>query len=83
MEPLWRHMAIEWETIFQWLLSFSALILVWLILRLRQKRIIASLSNIDDYSGEARDPEQLMRLDDEAMTELSKLLDDENVNWEN
>ncbi|HJO42553.1 MAG TPA: hypothetical protein QF508_04010 [Candidatus Thalassarchaeaceae archaeon] len=83
MEPLWRHMAIEWETIFQWLLSFSALILVWLILRLRQKRIIASLSNIDDYSGEARDPEQLMRLDDEAMTELSQLLDDENVNWEN
>ncbi|MDP7658763.1 MAG: hypothetical protein QGF77_02325 [Candidatus Thalassarchaeaceae archaeon] len=76
-------MAIEWETIFQWLLSFSALILVWLILRLRQKRIIASLSNIDDYSGEARDPEQLMRLDDEAMTELSQLLDDENVNWEN
>ena len=56
MEPLWRHMAIEWETIFQWLLSFSALILVWLILRLRQKRIIASLSNIDDYSSEARDP---------------------------
>ncbi len=83
MEPLWRHMAIEWETIFQGLLSFSALILVWLILRLRQKRIIASLSNIDDYSGEARDPEQLMRLDDEAMTELSQLLDDENVNWEN
>ena len=83
MEPLWRHMAIEWETILQWLLSFSALILVWLILRLRQKRIIASLSNIDDYSGEARDPEQLMRLDDEAMTELSQLLDDENVNWEN
>ena len=83
MEPLWRHMAIEWETIFQWLLSFSALILVWLILRLRQKRIIASLSNIDDYSSEARDPEQLMLLDDEAMTELSQLLDDENVNWEN
>ncbi len=83
MEPLWRHVAIEWETIFQWLFSFSALILVWLILRLRQKRIIASLSNIDDYSGEARDPEQLMRLDDEAMTELSQLLDDENVNWEN
>jgi len=83
MEPLWRHMAIEWETIFQWLLSFSALVLVWLILRLRQKRIIASLSNIEDYSGEARDPEQLMRLDDEAMMELSQLLADENVNWEN
>ena len=83
MEPLWRHMAIEWEIIFQWLLSFSALILVWLILRLRQKRIIASLSNIEHYSGEARDPEQLERLDDEAMTELSQLLDDDIVNWEN
>jgi hypothetical protein len=83
MDPLWRHMAIEWEIIFQWLLSFSALILVWLILRLRQKRIIASLSNIEHYSGEARDPEQLVRLDDEAMTELSQLLDDDIVNWEN
>jgi hypothetical protein len=24
-----------------------------------------------------------MRLDDEALTELSQLLEDENVNWEN
>ena len=82
MEPLWRYMAFEWETIAQWFLSLTALAMVWAILRLRQKRMMTSISSEDTYSGDAKNPEELMHPDEQAITELDHLLESKQIDWD-
>ena len=67
-------MAIDWESISTAALSLSALALLWFILRLRQRRLLASTTNPFVYSGKARDPSDLMIPDAEALAELDRLL---------
>ena len=67
-------MAIDWESISTVALSLSALALLWFILRLRQRRLLASTTNPFEYSGEARNPSDLMVPDAEALAELDRLL---------
>ncbi len=82
MGPLWRYMALEWEAIAQWALSLTALVMVWVILRLRQKRMMTSISSEDSYSGDARNPEELMHPDEQAITELDHLLEGSKIDWD-
>jgi hypothetical protein len=67
-------MAIDWESISSAALSLSALALLWFILRLRQRRLLASTTNPFEYSGEARNPSDLMVPDTDALAELDRLL---------
>jgi hypothetical protein len=67
-------MAIDWESISTAVLSLSALALLWFILRLRQRRLLASKTNAFEYSGEARNPSDLMVPDAEGLAELDRLL---------
>ncbi len=67
-------MAIDWESISSAALSLSALALLWFILRLRQRRLLASTTNPFEYSGEARNPSDLIVPDTDALAELDRLL---------
>ena len=67
-------MAIDWESIPSAALSLSALALLWFILRLRQRRLLASTTNPFEYSREARNPSDLMVPDTDALAELDRLL---------
>ncbi len=62
------------QSILAVLLSISAGLLIWYILRLRQKRRRGDSQDLDDYSGMARNPEKLMDPDVEALEELDRLL---------
>ena len=63
------------QSILAVLLSISAGLLIWVILRLRQKRRMSNTDEIDEYSGRARNPEKLMDTDAEALAQLDQLLD--------
>ena len=65
------------QTILAMILSISAGLMIWYILRLRQNGRINILEDLEDYSGMARDPEKLMEPDDEALDELDRLLSKE------
>ena len=59
------------------ILSISAGLMIWYILRLRQNGRINILEDLEDYSGMARDPEKLMEPDDEALDELDRIISKE------
>ncbi|MEE3303307.1 MAG: hypothetical protein VX191_00305 [Candidatus Thermoplasmatota archaeon] len=63
------------QSILAALLSISAGLLIWVILRLRQKLRMSNANEIDEYSGRARNPEDLMDPDAEALAQLDQLLD--------
>ena len=69
------------QSILAVLLSISAGLLIWYILRLRQKRRRGDSQDLDDYSGMARNPEKLMDPDVEALEELELLVS--NIDAEN
>ena len=62
------------QTILAMILSISAGLMIWYILRLRQNGRINILEDLEDYSGMARDPEKLMEPDDEALDELDRII---------
>ena len=63
------------QSILAVLLSISAGLLIWVILRLRQKRRMSNTDETDEYSGRSRNPEKLMDPDAEALAQLDQLLD--------
>ena len=56
------------------LLSVSAGLLIWVLLRIRQKRRLKTIVESEDYTGNARDPQSLKDPDAKALAELDKLL---------
>ena len=65
------------QTILAMILSISAGLMIWYILRLRQNGRINILEDLEDYSGMAKDPEKLMEPDDEALDELDRIISNE------
>ena len=65
------------QTILAVILSLSAGLMIWFILRLRQNRGMNILEGLEEYSGMAKNPEKLMDPDDEALGELDRLLSKE------
>ena len=65
------------ETILAMILSITAGLMIWYILRLRQNRRMNILEDLEEYSGMAKHPEKLINPDDEALDELDRLLSKE------
>ncbi|MDG1536486.1 MAG: hypothetical protein P8Q45_04605 [Candidatus Thalassarchaeaceae archaeon] len=68
-------MAADSQTIATVLLSISAAGLIWFILRLRQRRKLDIVEIEKEYSGRAKNPDDLMVPDDNAIAELERLLE--------
>ena len=68
---------VDTQTILAMILSITAGLMIWYILRLRQNRRMDDLEDLDEYSGMAKNPEKLMDPDDEALDELDRLLSKE------
>ena len=68
---------VDTQTILAMILSISAGLMIWFILRLRQNRRMNILEDLEEYSGMAKNPETLMDPDDEALDELDRLLSKE------
>jgi len=65
------------QTILAMILSITAGLMIWYILRLRQNRRMNVLEDLEEYSGLAKNPEKLMDPDDKAIDELDRLLSKE------
>ena len=65
------------QTILAMVLSITAGLMIWYILRFRQNRRMNNLEDFEEYSGMAKNPENLMNPDDEALDELDRLLSKE------
>ncbi len=68
-------MAVDSQTIAAVLLSLSAAVLLCFILRLRQQRRLDIVEVEKEYSGRAKNPDDLMVPDDNAIAELERLLE--------
>ena len=68
---------VDTQTILAMILSISAGLMIWFILRLRQNRRMKILEDLEEYSGMAKNPERLMDPGDEALDELDRLLSKE------
>ena len=68
---------VDTQTILAVILSLSAGLMIWFILRLRQNHRMNILDDLEEYSGMAKKPEKLMDPDDEALYELDRLLSKE------
>ena len=62
------------QTILAMILSITAGLMIWYILRLRQNRRMNILEDLEEYSGMAKNPEKLINPDDKALDELDRLL---------
>jgi hypothetical protein len=67
-------MAVFTEIAVNLLFLLTAGALIWLFLRLRQRRRVSEEGIDGHYSGAAKDPESLMEPDDEALEEMEDLL---------
>tara|TARA_B100001146_G_scaffold166289_1_gene147129 strand:- start:48 stop:272 length:225 start_codon:yes stop_codon:yes gene_type:complete len=56
------------------ILTISAILMIWTLLRHRQKNRLLQITDNDDYSGMARDPHSLMVTDENAMEQFDRLL---------
>ena len=56
------------------ILTISAILMIWTLLRHRQKNRLLQITDNDDYSGMARDPSSLMVTDENAMEQFDRLL---------
>ena len=65
------------QTILAMVLSITAGLMIWYILRLRQNRRMNIFEGLEEYSGLAKNPEELMDPDDKALDELDRLLSKE------
>ena len=57
------------QTILAMILSITAGLMIWYILRLRQNRRMNIFEDLEEYSGLAKNPEELMDPDDKALDE--------------
>ena len=67
-------MHMDAESIVKIILTISAILMIWTLLRYRQKDRLLQISENEDYSGMARDPRSLMVTDENAMEQFDKLL---------
>ena len=65
------------QTILAMVLSITAGLMIWYILRSRQNRRMNIFEDLEEYSGLAKNPEELMDPDDKALDELDRLLSKE------
>ena len=67
-------MHMDAEALVNIILTISAILMIWTLLRYRQKNRLLQITDNDDYSGMARDPNSLTVTDENAMEQFDKLL---------
>ena len=69
-------MHMDAEALGNIILTISAILMIWTLLRHRQKNRLLQITDNDDYSGMARDPSSLTGADENAMEQFDRLLVD-------
>ena len=69
-------MHMDAEALGNIILTISAILMIWTLLRHRQKNRLLQITDNDDYSGMARDPRSLTVTDENAMEQFDRLLVD-------
>ena len=69
-------MHMDAEALGNIILTISAILMIWTLLRYRQKNRLLQITDNDDYSGMARDPSSLTVTDENAMEQFDRLLVD-------
>jgi len=69
-------MPMDAEALGNIILTISAILMIWTLLRHRQKNRLLQITDNDDYSGMARDPSSLTVTDENAMEQFDRLLVD-------
>ena len=64
------------EALVNIILMISAILMIWTLLRHRQKNRLLQITDNDDYSGMASDPSSLTVTDENAMEQFDRLLVD-------
>ncbi len=67
-------MHMDAEPLVNIILTISAILMIWTMLRHRQKNRLLQITDNDDYSGMARDPSSLTVADENAMEQFDRLL---------
>jgi len=67
-------MHMDAESLVNIILTISAILMIWTLLRHRQKNRLLQITDNDDYSGMARDPSSLTVADENAMEQFDRLL---------
>jgi len=67
-------MHMDAESLVNIILIISAILMIWTLLRHRQKNRLLQITDNDDYSGMARDPRSLTVTDENAMEQFDRLL---------
>jgi len=67
-------MHMDAEALVNIILTISAILMIWTLLRYRQKNRLLQITDNDDYSGMARDPNSLTVTDENAMEQFDRLL---------
>ena len=67
-------MHMDAEALVNIILAISAILMIWTLLRHRQKNRLLQITDNDDYSGMARDPSSLTVTDENAMEQFDRLL---------
>ena len=67
-------MYMDAEALVNIILTISAILMIWTLLRYRQKNRLLQITDNDDYSGMARDPNSLTVTDENAMEQFDRLL---------
>ena len=67
-------MHMDAEALVNFILMISAILMIWTLLRHRQKNRLLQITDNDDYSGMARDPSSLTVTDENAMEQFDRLL---------
>ena len=67
-------MDMDAESLGNIILTISAILMIWILLRHRQKNRLLQITDNDDYSGMARAPRSLMVTDENAMEQFDRLL---------
>ena len=67
-------MDMDAESLGNIILTISAILMIWTLLRHRQKNRLLQITDNDDYSGMARNPNSLTVTDENAMEQFDRLL---------
>jgi len=63
-------MHMDAEALGNIILTISAILMIWTLLKHRQKNRLLQITDNDDYSGMARDPSSLTVTDENAMEQF-------------
>ena len=69
-------MHMDAESLVNIILTISAILMIWTLLRHRQKNRLLQITDHDDYSCMAREPSFLMVTDENAMEQFDRILVD-------